>query len=464
MFQAFLRDTESVDFIQPDPGAGVAWHAEITPRGEGDGTDLRAVRQAGTFELLGEKSPVEVLQPFEDCGIGIFSRKGAIGDPIDLRGCEFRTQHIIQEEVVELIWPDEILSFLGDHAVFRWQKLWADRSVQDIKQDGGKLFLAAGVRVIADQMTDKSLGDGAVHGVHRHMISVIGRPPQGKLGEVAGSDHDSSGLVGDVHEYLCPLSRLTVLIGDVVHAYVVTDVAEVKGHRLVEADFPEGDTELADQGAGIPVGPVSSAEAGHGDGDDAFPWKVKHVECLNGYQKGERGIETSGNADHGVGCVDVVEPFLETHGLYGQDFLAALVPCGRILRNKGMRSKGAGQRGLFFPELEGDADMIAEHPAGGSDRHCTGERCRFSEGGPVLSTIGGRSLKIGIGAGSAALSSETADVYLRIDDSVAEPFGFRQNGSVLRDDIVTAEDQILCGFPFTGGGVDVSADQAGRLL
>lgn len=166
LFHAFLRDAESVDFIQPDPGAGVAWHAEITPRGEGDGTDFRAVRQAGTLELLGEKSPVEVLQPFEDCGIGVFSRKGAVGDPIDLRRCEFRTQHIIQEEVVELIGSDEILGFLGDHAVFRWQKLWADRSVQDIKQDGGKLFLAAGVRVVADQMTDKSLGDGAVHGVH----------------------------------------------------------------------------------------------------------------------------------------------------------------------------------------------------------------------------------------------------------------------------------------------------------
>ena len=94
-FHAFLGDAEGVDFIEPDPGTGVTWHAEVASRGEGDGADLRSVGQAGTLELLGEKSAVEVFQPFPYGGVGVFSCKGLIGNPIYLGGAEFRPEHII---------------------------------------------------------------------------------------------------------------------------------------------------------------------------------------------------------------------------------------------------------------------------------------------------------------------------------------------------------------------------------
>ena len=218
---------------------------------------------------------------------------------------------------MKLIGTDEILGFLGNHAVFGRQKLWAYRSVQNIKQDGGKLFFTAGVCIVADQMADESLGDGAVYGVHGHVITVVGCPSECELREISGSDYDAAGLVGDVHEHLRPLSGLTVLIGNIVNVDVVADVAEVKRNRLVEADLAEGDAELANEGAGVLIGTVGGAEAGHGDGDDAFSWKIQHVKSFYGYQKGERGIQAAGNADHRVRGMDVVKPFFQPHGLNG---------------------------------------------------------------------------------------------------------------------------------------------------
>ena len=94
-FHAFLGDAEGVDFIEPDPCACIAWHAEVAPRGEGDGADLRSVGKAGSLELLGEKSAVEIFQPFQNGGVGVFSCKGLIGNPVYLGWAEFRPEHIV---------------------------------------------------------------------------------------------------------------------------------------------------------------------------------------------------------------------------------------------------------------------------------------------------------------------------------------------------------------------------------
>ena len=90
----------------------------------------------------------------------------------------------------------------------------------------------------------------------------------------------------------------------------MADVAEVKRNRLIEADLAEGDAELANEGAGVLIGTVGGAEAGHGDGDDSLSWKIQHVKSFYGYQKGKRGIQPAGNADHGVGGVNVMKPLL----------------------------------------------------------------------------------------------------------------------------------------------------------
>ena len=68
----------------PNRRTGVAWHPPVSSRREGDGSYFRSVRQTGTLKLLGEKSPVKLLQPLQNCFIVITSSKRFLRDPVDL--------------------------------------------------------------------------------------------------------------------------------------------------------------------------------------------------------------------------------------------------------------------------------------------------------------------------------------------------------------------------------------------
>ena len=59
------------------------------------------------------------------------------------------------------------------------------------------------------------------------MVAVIGSPAQSKLGKVARTDYDTALLVCNVHEDLCTLSCLRILISNIVDIHIVSDVLEV---------------------------------------------------------------------------------------------------------------------------------------------------------------------------------------------------------------------------------------------
>lgn len=71
-----LAGSHLLNRVQPYPAAGVTRHAQVTPWGDGNGADLRSVREAGTLELLAEETAVEYLKPFKDYSviIDIFKR------------------------------------------------------------------------------------------------------------------------------------------------------------------------------------------------------------------------------------------------------------------------------------------------------------------------------------------------------------------------------------------------------
>ena len=144
---------------------------------------------------------------------------------------------MIKEKIVQLIRSDKIFCPLGDHAVLRRQKLRADRRVKHIQQHACKRLIAAGVRVIAHQMTHQRLWDGGVDRVHGHMVAVVGRPAKRQLGQVAGPDHQSSALVREIHKDLRALACLTVFIGDVVLVGIVTDILKMHLHGIFNVDL-----------------------------------------------------------------------------------------------------------------------------------------------------------------------------------------------------------------------------------
>ena len=73
-------------------------------------------------------------------------------------------------------------------------------------------------------MTHEGLGHARVDGVHRHVVAVVGGPAKCQLGEVAGANHQAALLVGNIHEHLRALSRLAVLVRDIVDGLVMANV------------------------------------------------------------------------------------------------------------------------------------------------------------------------------------------------------------------------------------------------
>ena len=103
---------------------------------------------------------------------------------------------------MQLVGADQILGEVGHLAVLGGgQQFGGDRSGQHIVQDGGQLRIALSVQVadIVGQVAHQGFGDGAVDGVHTHVIAVIGAPAQRQFGQVAGADDQAAVLVGDVH-------------------------------------------------------------------------------------------------------------------------------------------------------------------------------------------------------------------------------------------------------------------------
>ena len=60
---ASLFCLDLIQFFQPQSVAGIARHTPVGAGAEGDGTDLRSIRQAAALELLGKEPAVEVAQP-----------------------------------------------------------------------------------------------------------------------------------------------------------------------------------------------------------------------------------------------------------------------------------------------------------------------------------------------------------------------------------------------------------------
>ena len=106
---------------------------------------------------------------------------------------------VVQKEVVQLVRTDQLLRFLRDVAVFGGQKLRGYGRCQNVAQDHGERRGLGGVRAEGDKMAHQSFRYAGVNTVHRHMVAVIGRPAESKLGHIARADHESAGTVGDVH-------------------------------------------------------------------------------------------------------------------------------------------------------------------------------------------------------------------------------------------------------------------------
>ena len=102
------------------------------------------------------------------------------------------------------------------------------------------------------------------------MVAIIGSPTKCQLRQVACTYHDGVLLVGHIHQNLCALAGLRVLVGDIVNRSIVIDITEVLGYSCGNTDFANGNTQGFHQLQGIVIGTVGGTETRHGDTHDAL--------------------------------------------------------------------------------------------------------------------------------------------------------------------------------------------------
>ena len=116
---------------------------------------------------------------------------------------------VVEEEVVEFVWTNEVFGLLAYIAVFVGRnQFWANRSVDNVKQRESRLGVYIVVGNISHQMAYESFWYACVYSIHRHVVAVVCGPAKSQFAEVSSAYYQSSNAVGHVHEYLCSFPRL----------------------------------------------------------------------------------------------------------------------------------------------------------------------------------------------------------------------------------------------------------------
>ncbi|KAF5042462.1 hypothetical protein DSECCO2_512390 [anaerobic digester metagenome] len=139
-----------------------------------------------------------------------------------------------------------------------------------------------------DEVANQGFGDRSIDPIHRHVVSVVGRPSQGKLGQVACSHHQSIQLVGQIHQHLGPFTCLAVFVGDVQHLRIVTDILEMLSDGFRNRDGPQFNTQGLGKLYGIAFGTFGGTKARHGYRNDAASAQTQHIESPYTDQQGQR--------------------------------------------------------------------------------------------------------------------------------------------------------------------------------
>jgi len=188
------------------------------------------------------------------------------------------------------------------------------------------------------------------------MITAVGAPTERQLGEVAGAEHETADLIGDVHENLRALARLAVFIGDGIVGRVVADVAEVLQHSLFDGDFTGGDAQFLHQFQCVGVRGVRGAETGHGDRRDNGGGQTRALGGAHGDKQGKGRIQSARDTDGQFAARDG-ETAGEGRGLHLENVQAARAALLFVVRYE-RQTADAQQTAVRDGERQGQIDRF----------------------------------------------------------------------------------------------------------
>ena len=214
-----------------------------------------------------------------------------------------------------------------------------------------------------------------------------------------------------------------------MHGGILSDICKMDVDCIFNIYFHEFCPKSLNQTDGIVIGPVCCPKSRHGNCNDSLVVTAAEIKGPDRHQQCQGGIQPPGNPHYCVG-IGVFQPLFQSHCLNHQDFFTSLFTVCFILRYKRCGvNKSCKLRFLHFQ----------------------GKR------NPGVGILCDKSIH------SATLLTEPLHINLRAGDSIFKTPGLCQNMTVFRNDIMTGKDKILRRFSFSGGSINITADQSCRL-
>ena len=177
---------------------------------------------------------------------------------------------------------------------------------------------------------------------------------------------------------------------------------------------------------------LGGAKAGHGHGQHIGGGAAQLLHGADSHQQGKAAVQTARNADDGCFGAGVLKPLGQAVGLHLQNQLTALGAQLLIVGDKGGGVYPAGQHGVGQGQVE-------------------------LHGLVAL----GAGLKAGV---ARPLRLHPLAVQLRLGKAACKGLHLGQQGAVFGDQVVACEHHVLGALAVACRGVQVAAEQAGRLV
>ena len=220
---------------------------------------------------------------------------------------------------MNLVGTENGLSLLSNVTLgIRREQFWRYRSFQDVLENFGQLLhtvvafrqhtidntvLVLVIRLVCvptNNIADKRLRNVAIHGVHRHMVGIVGTPSESNFGQVASANNHTLFLVGQVHKNLGTLASLRILVRHIGNLRIVADVIEVLHTSLGYVNRTEFHAKSVSHFDSIVLGTFGCSKPRHRHRKDVGNRTTEKLVRLVYDQQGQRRVKTARQPDYGT--------------------------------------------------------------------------------------------------------------------------------------------------------------------
>ena len=129
---------------------------------------------------------------------------------------------------MKFVRANEVFCLLSNFSLFIGRlQLWRDWCFHDVGQYLTYILILSSIGSIAHKILCQRLWNTSIHGIHTHVVAIIGTPPQGKFAKVTRTDDKSVHLIAEVHQNLRTLTCLCILIRRIVHLWVMINILKM---------------------------------------------------------------------------------------------------------------------------------------------------------------------------------------------------------------------------------------------